>query len=463
MSVKSKQVFVCQECGAVFAKWQGRCTACGAWNSVVEEVQTVVGGASAAPAGRQMMTASAPQPIAKVSMQEIERLNVGNLDLEELNLVLGGGLVPGSLTLLGGEPGIGKSTILLQLAMAVSQRHGRVLYVSGEESAPQVRMRAERLGTLSDDLWLLTENNLQVILQQAEAQDCRLLIVDSIQTVFLPELASAPGSVAQVRQCGTELLKLAKANGIAVVLVGHVTKDGNLAGPRVLEHMVDTVLYFEGDRMANLRLLRAIKNRFGSTNELGVFEMTESGLHALDDPSAVFLTHREQAVSGAAVGCVQQGARPVLLEIQALTSPTAFGNARRLASGFDYNRMLIIIAVLEKKVGLNLSNQDIYVNITGGLRVDDPAVDLAVAAAIASAYRDRPLPAELVAMGEIGLTGELRPVSQPEQRFRVAVRLGFGNVGAAPLKSGAAAAKKLDLKLYSAANLQIALSFMGLI
>ena len=454
MSVKSKQVFVCQECGAVFAKWQGRCTACGAWNSVVEEVQTVVGGASAAPAGRQMMTASAPQPIAKVSMQEIERLNVGNLDLEELNLVLGGGLVPGSLTLLGGEPGIGKSTILLQLAMAVSQRHGRVLYVSGEESAPQVRMRAERLGTLSDDLWLLTENNLQVILRQAEAQDCRLLIVDSIQTVFLPELASAPGSVAQVRQCGTELLKLAKANGIAVVLVGHVTKDGNLAGPRVLEHMVDTVLYFEGDRMANLRLLRAIKNRFGSTNELGVFEMTESGLHALDDPSAVFLTHREQAVSGAAVGCVQQGARPVLLEIQALTSPTAFGNARRLASGFDYNRMLIIIAVLEKKVGLNLSNQDIYVNITGGLRVDDPAVDLAVAAAIASAYRDRPLPAELVAMGEIG---------QPEQRVREAVRLGFGNVVAAPLKSGAAAAKKLDLKLYSAANLQIALSFMGLI
>ncbi|MCX4265272.1 MAG: DNA repair protein RadA, partial [Firmicutes bacterium] len=429
--------------------------------SVVEEVQTVSAGSSAGLGN--LSSGSAPQPIAKVSMQEIERLNVGNLDLEELNLVLGGGLVPGSLTLLGGEPGIGKSTILLQLAMAVSQRHGRVLYVSGEESAPQVRMRAERLGTLSDDLWLLTENNLQVILQQAEAQDCRLLIVDSIQTVFLPELASAPGSVAQVRQCGTELLKLAKANGIAVVLVGHVTKDGNLAGPRVLEHMVDTVLYFEGDRMANLRLLRAIKNRFGSTNELGVFEMTESGLHALDDPSAVFLTHREQAVSGAAVGCVQQGARPVLLEIQALTSPTAFGNARRLASGFDYNRMLIIIAVLEKKVGLNLSNQDIYVNITGGLRVDDPAVDLAVAAAIASAYRDRPLPAELVAMGEIGLTGELRPVSQPEQRFREAVRLGFGNGVAAPLKSGAAAAKKLDLKLYSAANLQIALSFMGLI
>ena len=458
MSVKSKQVFVCQECGAVYAKWQGRCTACGEWNSVVEEVQTVSAGSSAGLGN--LSSGSAPQPIAKVSLQEVARLNVG---VEELNLVLGGGLVPGSLTLLGGEPGIGKSTILLQLALAVSQSHGRVLYVSGEESAPQVRMRAERLCALADELWLLTENNLQVILQQAESQNCRLLIVDSIQTVFLPELSSAPGSVAQVRQCGNELMKLAKERGVAVVLVGHVTKDGNLAGPRVLEHMVDTVLYFEGDRMANLRLLRAIKNRFGSTNELGVFEMTETGLHALSDPSAVFLTHRDQPVSGAAVGCVQQGARPVLLEIQALTSPTSFGNARRLASGFDYNRMLIIIAVLEKKVGLNLGNQDIYVNITGGLRVDDPAVDLAVAAAIASAYWERPLPADLVAMGEIGLTGELRPVSQPEQRFREAVRLGFDNVVAAPLKSGKAAAKKLDLKLYNAANLQIALSFMGLL
>jgi DNA repair protein RadA/Sms len=454
--MKSKQIFVCQECGAVFAKWMGRCTACGAWNSVIEELQS-------APAGKLAIADSSnnlPQPIADVSLQDVERLDVG---IAELNLVLGGGLVPGSLTLLGGEPGIGKSTILLQLALSISRKHGRVLYVSGEESAPQVRMRAERLGALSDELWLLTENNLEAILQQAEKQDCRLLIVDSIQTVFLPEISAAPGSVSQVRQCGNELLKLAKERGIAVILVGHVTKDGNLAGPRVLEHMVDTVLYFEGDRLANLRLLRAIKNRFGSTNEIGVFEMREDGLHALDDPSAVFLTHREKAVAGSAVGCVLQGARPVLLEIQALTSPTNFGNPRRLASGLDYNRLLIIIAVLEKKVGVNLGNQDIYVNITGGLRVDDPAVDLAVAAAIVSAYWDRVLPANLVAVGEIGLTGELRPSSQPEQRFREAARLGFENVVTAGQKAAKAAAKKTGIKLYSAENLQIGLSFMGLI
>lgn len=457
IEMKSKQIFVCQECGAVFAKWQGRCTACGAWNSVVEEfpAATAAGAANSA-----VQAAAAAQPIAKVSLAELARMPVG---LAELELVLGGGLVSGSMTLLGGEPGIGKSTILLQLALAVSRAGNKTLYVSGEESAPQVRMRAERLGALADDLWLLTENNLQAILAQARKQECRLLIIDSIQTVFLPELASAPGSVGQVRQCGNELLKLAKEQGIAVILVGHVTKDGSLAGPRVLEHMVDTVLYFEGDRLGNLRLLRSSKNRFGSTNEIGVFEMTSGGLKALDDPSAVFLTHREKPVAGAAVGCVQQGARPVLLEIQALTSPTSFGNARRLASGLDHNRLHIIIAVLEKKVGLNLGSQDIYVNVTGGLRVDDPAVDMAVAAAIASAYRERPLPADVVAMGEIGLTGELRPAGQMEQRLREAQRLDFGGVVAARQKDAAAQAARLGMKLYQADNLQIALSFLGLI
>lgn len=457
MGMKSKQIFVCQECGAVFAKWQGRCTACGAWNSVVEEFPAVP---AAGAANSAVQAAAAAQPIAKVSLAELARMPVG---LAELELVLGGGLVSGSMTLLGGEPGIGKSTILLQLALAVSRAGNKTLYVSGEESAPQVRMRAERLGALADDLWLLTENNLEAILAQARKQECRLLIIDSIQTVFLPELASAPGSVGQVRQCGNELLKLAKEQGIAVILVGHVTKDGNLAGPRVLEHMVDTVLYFEGDRLGNLRLLRASKNRFGSTNEIGVFEMTSGGLKALDDPSAVFLTHRDKPVAGAAVGCVQQGARPVLLEIQALTSPTSFGNARRLASGLDHNRLHIIIAVLEKKVGLNLGSQDIYVNVTGGLRVDDPAVDMAVAAAIASAYRERPLPADVVAMGEIGLTGELRPAGQMEQRLREAQRLDFGGVVAARQKDAASQAARLGMKLYQADNLQIALSFLGLI
>lgn len=452
--MKTKQVFVCQECGASFAKWMGRCTACGAWNSVIEEFEVAPKPGKVAATGDNK-----PKPIAEVSMAEVERIDTG---LEELNLVLGGGLVPGSLSLLGGEPGIGKSTILMQLALAMGTA-GKVLYVSGEESAAQVRMRAERLGKLPENLWLLTENNLEAVISHAQKQDVDLLIVDSIQTVYLPEISAAPGSVSQVRQCGNELLKLAKDEGIAVVMVGHVTKEGNLAGPRVLEHMVDTVLYFEGDRLANLRLLRAIKNRFGSTNEIGVFEMTEQGLKALDDPSVVFLTHRDKAVSGAAVGCVLQGARPVLLEIQALTSPTSFGNARRLASGLDYNRLLIILAVLEKKVGLMLGGQDVYVNVTGGLRVDDPAVDMAVAAAIASAYFDRALPADTVALGEIGLTGELRPTGQAEQRFREAGRMGFANAVTAARPNIRAAAKKMGIKLYGADDVRTALSLLGLL
>lgn len=454
--MKTKQVFVCQECGASFAKWMGRCTACGAWNSVIEEFEV-----APSKSGKAAATSdNVPLPIAEVSMAQVARTDTG---LDELNLVLGGGLVPGSLTLLGGEPGIGKSTILMQLALAMGAAGGKVLYVSGEESAAQVRMRAERLGSLPQNLWLLTENNLEAVLAHAKKQDTSLLIVDSIQTVYLPELSAAPGSVSQVRQCGNELLKLAKDEGIAVVMVGHVTKEGNLAGPRVLEHMVDTVLYFEGDRLANLRLLRAIKNRFGSTNEIGVFEMTEQGLKALDDPSVVFLTHREKAVSGAAVGCVLQGARPVLLEIQALTSPTSFGNARRLASGLDYNRLLIILAVLEKKVGLMLGGQDVYVNVTGGLRVDDPAVDMAVAAAIASAYFDRALPADTVALGEIGLTGELRPAGQAEQRFRESGRIGFANAVTAARPNIRAAAKKMGIKLYGADDVRTALSLLGLL
>lgn len=452
--MKAKQVFVCQECGAAFAKWMGRCTACGAWNSVVEEFPVEQ------KAGRVTANDNKPRPINEVSMAAVERMKTR---LDELDLVLGGGLVPGSLTLLGGEPGIGKSTILMQLALAMGETGGKVLYVSGEESAAQVRMRAERLGALSANLYLLTENDLDAVLDHAKKQDISLLIVDSIQTVYLPEISAAPGSVSQVRQCGNELLKLAKEHGIAVVIVGHVTKDGNLAGPRVLEHMVDTVLYFEGDRLANLRLLRAIKNRFGSTNEIGVFEMTEQGLKALDDPSVVFLTHREKAVSGAAVGCVLQGARPVLLEVQALCSPTSFGNARRLASGLDYNRLLIILAVLDKKVGLNLANQDVYVNVTGGLRVDDPSVDLAVAAAIASAYFDRALPADTVALGEIGLTGELRPTGQPEQRFRETGRMGFANVVAAVRPNIKAAAKKTGVRVYGAEDVRTALSLLGLL
>ncbi|MGI5825304.1 MAG: DNA repair protein RadA [Bacillota bacterium] len=455
--MKHKSIFVCQECGAQSFKWQGRCTACGAWNSMVEEAAQL----ETADKHKGIMIRSennVPLPMNHVDLSKVERFKVG---IDELDNVLGGGLVPGSFVLLGGEPGIGKSTILLQMALKVSQNKGSVLYVSGEESSAQVRMRAERLGAVSDDLWLLTENNLEMIIHHAQKQKCKLLIVDSIQTVFLPELSAAPGSVSQVRQCGSELLRLAKDTGITVILVGHVTKEGTLAGPRVLEHMVDTVLYFEGERINSLRLLRAIKNRFGSTNELGVFEMSGSGLLPLADPTGVFLSHHESVISGSTVGCALQGTRPVMLEIQALTSPSNFGNPRRLASGIDYNRLLIIIAVLEKKVGLNLSNQDIYLNIIGGLKVDDPAIDLAIAAAIVSSYRELPVPSHTVVLGEIGLTGELRPAGQTARRLAEVKKLGFSTAVIAKEKGAGESGMNLGLTLCQADSLVKALSYMG--
>ncbi len=451
---KPKAVFVCQECGASFSKWMGRCTSCDTWNSVVEEVSQPLS------ATLKVDNENVPKPINQIDITEVDRMETG---ISELDCVLGGGLVPGSLVLLGGEPGIGKSTILLQMAMEISQKQGEVLYVSGEESAAQVRLRAERLGAVSKDLWLLAENNLELVLHHAKKRKCKVLIVDSIQTVFMPELSSAPGSVTQVRGCGSELMHLAKDLGITVILVGHVTKEGTLAGPRVLEHMVDTVLSFEGDRVASLRMLRAIKNRFGSTNEIGVFEMRSNGLQPLNDPSGVFLTHREEAQAGASVGCVVQGTRPVLLEIQALCASSGFGNPRRLASGLDYNRLLIIVAVLEKKVGLNLTNQDIYVNVTGGLRVDDPSIDLAVAAAIASSYREMSLPKNLVVVGEVGLTGEVRQGGQTARRLNEIAKMGFGTVIAPKEKLLAAEAEKNDLKLYQVDNLHTALKYMGVL
>jgi DNA repair protein RadA/Sms len=400
-----------------------------------------------------------PQSLSQVDLTPVERLITG---MPELDGVLGGGLVPGSLVLLGGEPGIGKSTVLLQMALILSQHQGDVLYVSGEESSPQVKMRSERLGALKSHLLLLAENNLELIIYHAKKQKIKVLIVDSIQTVFLPELASAPGSVSQVRQCGAMLLNLAKECGISVILVGHVTKEGTLAGPRVLEHMVDTVLYFEGERSGALRLLRAVKNRFGSTNEIGVFEMTGEGLLPLNDPSAVFLAERGENVAGSAVGCVMQGSRPVLLEVQALASPSNFGNPRRLASGIDYNRLLIIVAVLEKKVGIRLQEQDIYVNLTGGLKVDDPAIDLAVAAAIVSSYKEKALPAGLVVVGEVGLTGEIRQAGQLERRLKEAAKLGF-NKAVIPKERANKALDFCDTNVEKADGVSDALYKMGLI
>ncbi len=390
--------------------------------------------------GKSVLSNNRPQPVTKVPVEEHNRMSTG---LSELDGVLGGGLVPGSLVLLGGAPGIGKSTLLLQAAQAVAAGGAGVLYCSGEESAAQVGMRAKRLGVTADRLLLLSETNLEHILAQARQCDIRLLVVDSIQSVYLPDLTPAPGSVSQVRQCGSLLLEYAKESGVTVLLVGHVTKEGALAGPRVLEHMVDAVLYFEGAHYDSFRLLRAAKNRFGSTNEIGIFEMAEQGLAPLADPSGVFLAQRTEGVAGSVVTCAMQGTRPVLLEVQALVAPTSFGNPRRLSAGVDYSRLLIIIAVLEKKLGLHLGSQDIYVNIAGGMKVDDPAADLGVALAIVSAYRDRPLEARLFAMGEVGLTGEIRHIGQTARRLKEGLKYGFEQ---AIVPKGSAQEKQMDTR-----------------
>ncbi len=417
---KTKYVYVCSECGTSSSGWMGKCPGCGSWNTMVAEST-----GDPVPVNKRIAmvsTGNKPTPIPTVPTQDVERFV---LDMPELDTVLGGGLVPGSLVLLGGEPGIGKSTILLQVAAVMGKKYGDVLYVSGEESAHQVRMRAERLGALIPQVLLLNENNMDNVMMEARTVPHKLLILDSIQSVFLPDLPSVPGSITQVRAITHTLMQYAKENNIPVVIVGHVTKEGTLAGPRLLEHMVDTVLYFEGERYQSFRLLRAVKNRFGSTNEIGVFEMQEDGLQHFSDPSSVFLSQRPEQACGTTVTCVMQGTRPILLEVQALTTPTFFGNPRRLGVGIDYNRLAIILAVLEKKLGLALSGQDVYVNMAGGLRVDDPAVDLAVAAAIASSFRDRPIDKRTMIMGEIGLVGEARAVAQPERRMKEAAKFAF--------------------------------------
>ena len=412
-----KTVFVCNECGASNAKWYGRCPACGAWNSMVEEkVSTPKGGRERA---RQTEPA---RPLTEVPKQEVERYLLG---MDELDGVLGGGLVPGASLLLGGEPGIGKSTLLLQAAQMMGEQHGKVLYITGEESAHQVRLRAERLRALCPQVLLLAETNLETALEEAEKHDIKLLIVDSVQAVFSPALDSAPGSVSQVRACAAQCLEFARESDAAVILVGHVTKEGTLAGPRVLEHMVDTVLYFEGERNGSFRILRAVKNRFGSTNEIAIFDMQEKGLIPFSEPSSFFLAQKPPSMPGSSVTCLLQGSRPLLLEVQALTASSAFGNPRRLAAGFDYNRLLIIVAVLERKLGLPLGGQDIYLNVAGGMKIEDPACDLAAAAAIASSLRGYAIEDDIAVMGEIGLLGEVRGISQAERRVKEAARFGF--------------------------------------
>lgn len=423
--VKNKSVFVCQECGAQSSKWLGKCPACEAWGTLVEEVIRTEATKLKPGISPGISAGERPQPIDQVTAEDMPRVASRS---SELDRVLGGGIVPGSFVLVGGEPGIGKSTLLLQLAQQVALAHGPVLYVSGEESARQIRLRADRLGALSSRLYVLAETNLDIIEQQVSAVRPCLLIVDSIQTIFKPELMSAPGSVTQVREGAAHLLRIAKQQNIPVFIVGHVTKEGNLAGPRVLEHIVDTVLYFEGERHASFRVLRAVKNRFGSTNEIGLFDMREAGLLDVANPSALFLAERPEGVAGSVVMPALEGTRPLLVEVQALVSATSFVSPRRTATGLDLNRVLLIMAVLEKRVGLHLGGHDAYVKVTGGVRVDEPAIDLGLAIALASSFRDVEVDPRVVVFGEVGLAGEVRAVARFEQRVREAEKMGFQRV-----------------------------------
>ncbi|MFC1674502.1 DNA repair protein RadA [Candidatus Omnitrophota bacterium] len=420
--MRAKTVFSCQNCGYQSPKWLGRCPDCSNWNSFVEEDYAV-------PAKKQKERVSLfkeePVLLRDVNIREASRLNTG---ISELDRVLGNGLVVGSVTLLGGDPGIGKSTISLQLSNQLAAGGRTILYVSGEESVTQTKLRAKRLGDGKAEkgkLYIVNQTDLALIIEYVKKIRPDVMIIDSIQVVFEPTISSSPGSVSQVRECAGILAQLAKTSGTSVVIIGHVTKAGNIAGPRVLEHIVDTVLYFEGDRFSVYRILRAVKNRFGSTNEIGVFEMSAAGLAQVSNPSEIFLSERPKDVSGSAVASVLEGSRPLLVEIQALVSKSAFGYARRRTQGFDYNRTSLLIAVLEKRIGLHLEAEDVFINVAGGIKVEDPAADLAVALSIASGFRDKPILADCVILGEVGLTGEIRSISQIDLRINEAEKLGF--------------------------------------
>ena len=421
MAKANKTMFFCQECGYESSKWQGQCPGCKAWNTFVEEPAQIVKGIRTQNSGRELK----PVALKEVSLTEQTRVSTG---MKELDRVLGGGIVRGSLLLVGGDPGIGKSTILLQVCRNLSAEHHKVLYISGEESLQQIRMRAGRIGEFTDDLLLLCETNLEDIRTTIERCKPEMVVIDSIQTMFSGEVTSAPGSVSQVREAPSVLLQIAKGMDITIFIVGHVTKEGNVAGPRVLEHMVDTVLYFEGDRHASYRILRGVKNRFGSTNEIGVFEMRSDGLVEVENPSEYMLSGKPQGASGSVVACSMEGTRPVLLEIQALVCHSNFGIPRRTAAGTDFNRVNLLMAVLEKRLGMNLSTCDAYVNIAGGIRMTEPAIDLGIILAIISSFRDKAIADDVLAFGEVGLSGEVRAVSMAEQRVLEARKLGFHQV-----------------------------------
>ena len=416
--------FFCKECGYESAKWFGQCPACREWNTASEEpvAKTKTAKGKGAPVHIVSDGKNEPSKLADINTKETDRMSTG---IKELDRVLGGGIVAGSLVLVGGDPGIGKSTLLLQMCKNLSHMDKNVLYISGEESLKQIKMRAERIGTFTDKLLLLCETNLDIIEETMKKTMPDVVIIDSIQTMYREDVGSAPGSVSQVRESTAVLMQLAKGLGISIFIVGHVTKEGVVAGPRVLEHMVDTVLYFEGDRSAMYRILRAVKNRFGATNEMGVFEMVQSGLKEVANPSAYLLEGRSLDSSGTVTACLMEGTRPIMLEVQALVCRTSFGLPRRTSAGIDGNRVNLLIAVLEKRMGMALSSCDAYVNVTGGIKISEPALDLAVVMAIAGSFRDRVIDAHTVIFGEVGLAGEIRGVSMVQQRINEAARLGF--------------------------------------
>ncbi len=450
---KSKTVFFCTSCGNETPKWQGRCPACGEWNTIQEHIQKVnpIGMSNASTIGNRKEA----QQLRAINEDDAIRFTTG---IGELDRVLGGGAVSGSLVLVGGAPGIGKSTLLLQICNGLCPDK-KVLYVSGEESERQLKLRAQRIGVMPDNLFVLSETSLSDILNTTTVLLPDVLIVDSIQTLYNDTNESTPGSISQVRECTMSLLQLSKVQGITVFIVGHINKDGALAGPKVLEHMVDCVLYFEGDTNSQYRLLRAAKNRFGSTNEIGVFEMGDSGLVGVPNPSQILLEGRPEGASGTCVTCVMEGTRPVLAEVQALVTKTSYNVPKRTADGFDYNRAALLLAVTEKRAGMKLSTFDAYINVIGGLRLDEPGADLSIALAVASSYRDQPIPSDLVAIGEIGLTGEIRAISHMNQRIAEVARLGFKQCLIPRLST-----EKLeipnDIRVYQVRNLREAIEFV---